>query len=138
MTPDDSKPVVAAANRKDAKSSRIKAPTVTASVNRSTKDKEDLFFDSDNEAGRDIKVTAPRRPSRPSIEALTHDDGPGNTFPPNRSKGKGRQKVLVTGTPEPDDTEKGALLLSSEERCYQELLNARYEVRPTTRTEQTR
>ena len=138
MTPDDSKPVAAAANRKDAKSSRIRTTTVMASVNRSTKDKEDLFFDSDNEAGHDTEVTAPRGPSRPSTEASTHDDDPGNTFPPNRSKGKGRHKILVAETPEPDDTEKGASLLSSEERCYQELLNARSEVRLTTREEQTR
>ena len=137
MIPDDSKPVAAAASRKGAKSSRIKASTVMAPVNRSADD-EDLFFDSDNEAGRDIEVTAPRRPSRPSTEAFTHDDDPGNTFPPNRSKGKGRHKILVAETPEPDDNEKGALLLSSEERCYQELLDARYEVRPTSRTEQKR
>ena len=147
MTPDDSKPVAAATNRKGAKSSRSKSMAVVASVNRSTNDKEDLLFDSDDETGRDIEVTAPRRPSRPSTEGFTDDDDSGNAFPlhrrplsdqsteaPTRSKGKGRHKILVAGTPDPDDTEKMSMLLSSEERCYQELLNARYEVRPTSGT----
>lgn len=147
MTPDDSKPVAAAANRKGAKSSRSKSMAVVASVNRSTNDKEDPLFDSDDETGRDIEVTAPRRPSRPSTEGFTDDDD-GNAFPlhrrplpnqsteaPTRSKGKGRHKILVAGTPDPDDTEKRTVnLLSSEERCYQELLNARYEVRPRSGT----
>ncbi len=136
MIPDVSEPVAAAANRKGAKSSRIKATAVIASVNRSTNDKEDLLFDSDNETGRDIDGTAPKRPDRPSMEAFTDDDPLPNrsTEAPTRSKGKGRHKVLVAGTPEPGDTEKKTLLLSTEERCYQELLNARHEVRPTSRT----
>ena len=123
MTPDDSKPVVAAANRKGSKSSRNKPTAVVASVNRSTKGKEDLFLDSDDETGHDIEVTAPRRPlPNQSTEA------------PTRSKGKGRHKILVVGTPDPDDTEERSMNLSSEERCYQELLNARHEVRPTSGT----
>lgn len=136
MTPDVSEPVAAPANRKGAKSSRIKATAVIASVNRSTNDKEDRFFDSDNETGRDIEGTAPRRPDRPSTEAFTDDDPLPNrpTEAPTRSKGKGKHKILVAGTPERGDAEKRSLLLSSEERCYQELLNARHEVRPTSRT----
>jgi hypothetical protein len=146
MTPDESKVVAAAANRKGTKGRRNRPTAVVASVNRSTKD-EDLFFDSDDEAGRDIEVTAPRRISRPSAKGLTDDDDPGNAFPsrrhplpnqsteaPTRSKGKGRHKILVEGTPDPDDTEKSPMNLTSEERCYQELLNARYEVRPTNGT----
>ena len=135
MTPDVSEPVAAAANRKAAKSCRIKATAVMASVNRSTNHKEDPFFDSDNENGRDIEGTALRGPDRPSTEAFTDDDPLPNrpTKAPTRSKGKGKHKILVAGTPEPGEAEKRPLLLSSEERCYQELLNARYEVRPTSR-----
>jgi len=144
MTPDDSKPVAAATNRKAAKSCRNKATAVVASVSHS---KEDLYFDSDNETGHDIEYAAPSWPSRLSTKAFTDNDDPENAFPPHghplpnrsseaptRSKGKGRQSILVSGTPEPDDTQKRPASLSSEEWCYQELLNARYEVSRTSGT----
>ena len=136
MVPDVSEPVAAVVNRKGAKSSRVKATAVMASVNRSNNDKEDLFFESDNENSCDIEGIAPGRPDRPSTEAFTDDDPLPNrpTEAPTRSKGKGKHKILVAGTPEPGDAEKRTLLLSSEERCYQELLNARNEVRSTSRT----
>jgi hypothetical protein len=143
MTPDDNKLVATSANRKDAKGSRgRKGTAVVASVNRSTKDK-DLYNDSDGETGHDTEYVAPSRLSPRSADAFT-DDGAENAFRhplPNRfieastrPKGKGRHKILVPGTPEPDDTEKRPADLSLEERCYQELLNIRCEVSPTSET----
>jgi len=141
MTPDDSKPIAMAANRKSAKSNRNKAIPVV-SVNRSTENNEDLFFNPDDETGHDIEYFPPRRPSRLSTGVSTEDDEPrpGATLPsrsielPSRSKGKERHKILVPGTPEPDDIEKRPANLSAEERCYQELLKARSEVRATSGT----
>jgi hypothetical protein len=135
MTPDDSKLVAAAANRKGAKKSRNKAMAVVASVKRS-KD-EDLFFDSDNETGHDIEYTDPSRSSLLSADALMGDGESENTpsrrHPlPTRSKGKGRHKLLVWGAPEPGDIEKRPANPASEERCYQELLDLRYQVSPTS------
>ena len=142
MTPDDSKPVAAATNRKGTKANRTKATAVVTSMNRSTTNNEDLFFDPDDETRHNVECLAPSRPSRLLMDASVDGNDPGDAFPPRkrplpaqaptRSKGKGRHKILVPGTPEPDDTEEKPVNLSTEERCYQGLLNARREVSPTS------
>ena len=147
MTPDDSKPVTAAVNRKSSKASRNKATAVVTSMNRSITNNDDLFLDPDDETCYNIEYLPPGRPSRLLTDASTDDNGPGDAFPPRkrpllarstqaptRSKGKGRHRILVPGTPEPDDNETKPANLSTEERCYQELLNARREVSPISGT----
>jgi len=138
MTPDDSKPVAATANRKGAKTNRNKATAAVTSINRSTTNNENQFFDPDDETCHNTESLAS---SRPPTDAFTDGDGPGgrplhvrSTEAPARSKGKGRHKILVPGTPEPDDTEKKPANLSTEERCYQALLDARRVVSPTNGT----
>lgn len=145
MTPDDSKPVTAATNRKGSKAGRNKATAVVTSVNRSTRDSEDLFIDSNDETDHVSEYSKLNRPPRLSTDAFMDDDDLGfsprkralptqSTKALTRPKGKGKDKLLVSGTPEPDDTEKRPGNLSLEERCYQELLNARREVSPISAT----